>query len=54
MPRAIHLFLAEEEGNNAIEYGLIAALIFLVIITGVGAFADATVALWTNISNHVN
>lgn len=50
----VQAFLTEEEGNNAIEYGLIAALIFLAILSGVGAFADATVALWTNISAHVN
>ncbi|MCB9684740.1 MAG: Flp family type IVb pilin [Alphaproteobacteria bacterium] len=48
------MFLAEEDGNNAIEYGLIVALIFLAILGAVSAVAANTSAMWNNIATHVN
>jgi pilus assembly protein Flp/PilA len=37
---------ADERGATAIEYGLIVALIVIVIIASMSAFADATSGLW--------
>ena len=39
-------FLADESGATAIEYGLIASLIALAIIGGVGGLADSLESLW--------
>jgi pilus assembly protein Flp/PilA len=39
-------FLKCEDGATAIEYGLIAALIALGLISGFGSMADALSALW--------
>jgi pilus assembly protein Flp/PilA len=50
---ALQQFLADEEGVEAIEYGLIAALIFLVIVGAVAAAATETVSLFSTISTHV-
>lgn len=50
----IRQFLTEEDGATAIEYGLIASLIFIVIINAVQAFADASNANFTRIANAVN
>lgn len=53
MPRLSRLlksFAANESGATAIEYGLIVALIFLVIITAVTAVADNTTAMFDVIS----
>lgn len=47
-------FWADEGGATAIEYGLIAALIFLAILVGVGAMSNSTVGLFDYISNRVN
>lgn len=38
-------FLRDEGGATAIEYGLICALIFLVIVTSVTAFGNRTTGL---------
>jgi pilus assembly protein Flp/PilA len=46
LSRVLKSFVADENGATAIEYGLICALIFLVIITAVTAFADGTVAMY--------
>jgi pilus assembly protein Flp/PilA len=42
-------FWAEEDGVTAIEYGLIAALLFLVIAGGVKALGTKSSAMYTNI-----
>jgi pilus assembly protein Flp/PilA len=39
-------FLSDESGATAIEYGLIASLIALAIIGGVGGLADSLKTLW--------
>lgn len=39
-------FLRDESGATAIEYGLIASLIALAILGGVGGLADSLEVLW--------
>ena len=47
---ATHRFLRDEEGVTAIEYGLIAALIAVVIIAGAAAVGGGLNTLFTNIA----
>lgn len=42
-------FLRDERGATAIEYSLIASLIFLAIITGVTSFGTKTTGVWAKI-----
>ncbi|MCE3288643.1 MAG: Flp family type IVb pilin [Caulobacter sp.] len=42
--------MADESGATAIEYGLIAALIFLVIVTSVTAFGNKTTGVMESVS----
>ena len=46
-------FAADESGATAIEYGLIAALIAVVIITGVTAVGTSLSTTFTNISGNL-
>ena len=46
--------LKNEKGATAIEYGLIAALIALAIITGAGALGNAINAKFTSIGTTLN
>lgn len=46
-------FLADDDGATAIEYSLIAALIFLVILGAVTLMASNTTAMWSTISAHI-
>jgi len=48
---ATRRFLRDEEGVTAIEYGLIAALIAVVIIAGAAAVGTNLNTLFENISN---
>jgi pilus assembly protein Flp/PilA len=50
----IQKFVREEEGVTAIEYGLIAALIAVVIIVGAGAVGTNLNLLFTNIAGHLS
>jgi pilus assembly protein Flp/PilA len=43
---ALRRFMKDERGATAIEYGLIASLIALAIVAGVGALADSLEQLW--------
>jgi len=43
----------DQRGATAIEYGLIMALIFLAMVTGVNAAATKTINMWTNVTNTV-
>ncbi|MDB5470384.1 MAG: Flp family type IVb pilin [Caulobacter sp.] len=43
-------FWAHESGATAIEYGLIASLIFLVIVTSVTAFGNKTTGIMDAVS----
>jgi pilus assembly protein Flp/PilA len=46
-------FVEDEAGATAIEYGLIACLIFLAIIGGVGLFADKTTETYNKIGTTI-
>ena len=46
MKRLILRLLADERGATAVEYGLICALIFLVILTAVVGFSGAITELF--------
>ena len=50
MLRLINRFLRDESGATAIEYGLIAALISVVIITAVTAVGGALTTTFTAVS----
>jgi pilus assembly protein Flp/PilA len=53
MSNLIARFVKDESGATAIEYGLIAALIALAIITGATALGNALNAKFTSISTTV-
>lgn len=53
MPSPILTFLRDEQGADGIEYGVIIAMIFLVIVVAVASMADSTVDMWDHISSHV-
>jgi len=46
-------FLRDEGGATAIEYGIMVALIFVVILGAVTLFATNATAMFTVISNNV-
>jgi pilus assembly protein Flp/PilA len=48
-----HVFLRDEGGATAIEYGIIVALIFLVIIVSVTQFATNATAMFTKVAGNV-
>ncbi|MFD1988238.1 Flp family type IVb pilin [Mesorhizobium newzealandense] len=54
MSNLIARFVKDESGATAIEYGLIAALIALAIITGAGALGNAINGKFTLIGNTLN
>jgi pilus assembly protein Flp/PilA len=47
-------FARDERGATAIEYGLIAAVVFLVIITSVTAFGNKTTTIIGDVSTAVD
>jgi pilus assembly protein Flp/PilA len=54
MLNSINRFLRDEEGATAIEYGIIAGLISVVMITAItsdGGIADSLTAIWTSIKD---
>jgi pilus assembly protein Flp/PilA len=44
----------DERGATAIEYGLICALVFLVAISGITAFGNATSTVLMTVGNAIN
>ncbi|MDF2604396.1 Flp family type IVb pilin [Sphingomonas sp. ABOLG] len=44
----------DQRGATAVEYGLIVALIVIVIIAGVAGVADETTSMWNNVSDSVS
>lgn len=50
----LNAFLRDERGATAIEYGLIAALIFLVIVTSVTAFGNKTTGVMDSVSEAID
>jgi pilus assembly protein Flp/PilA len=51
--RKLQLFLRDEHGATAIEYGLIAALIAVVIITGVTAVGTTLSTTFTSLASNL-
>jgi pilus assembly protein Flp/PilA len=49
--RFIKNFIREEDGVTAIEYGLIAALVAVVIVAGAGALGTALNGLYTRLGD---
>jgi len=47
-------FINDESGATAIEYGLIAALVAVVIITGLTALGNSLNTKFTSVANTVN
>ena len=47
-------FRDDESGATAIEYGLIAALISVAMITGFGAYSNALTNQFVNLSTIIN
>ncbi len=54
MKKTLQRLIGESRGATAIEYGLIAALIFLVIVVSVNTFAGRMTNMYNNISNAVS
>ena len=52
--RSIRRFIADEGGATAIEYGLLAALIAVVIIAGASALGANINTLFNNIANCIS
>ena len=46
-------FIQDENGATAIEYGLIAALVGVAIIVGLGLLGNALNSTFTNVSSHL-
>ena len=53
MPNAIHRFIDDQSGATAIEYGLIAALIAVVVITAVTTVGENLKGAFNNVANSV-
>lgn len=53
MIRTFARFLADERGATAIEYGLIAALVCVAIISALTTFAGKATTMWNTISNKI-
>ena len=54
MKNTLQRLIGDCRGATAIEYGLIAALIFLVIVVSVNTFAGSMTNLFNNISNAIS
>ncbi|MXP29223.1 Flp family type IVb pilin [Porphyrobacter algicida] len=54
MPNLISRILRDESGATAVEYGLIVALVFLVMLGAVQAFGKNTISMWNNVSTTVS
>lgn len=53
MIRLLKSFLADSRGATAIEYGLIAALISVAMITGLSGFSNALTNIFGTASNSI-
>jgi pilus assembly protein Flp/PilA len=54
MKQLISRLIREEEGQGMAEYGLILALIAVVVIGALSLLGDELAAIFTNITNRVN
>lgn len=53
MRRMLHRLLKDENGATSIEYGLIIALIFLVILSALTAFGDQSTGIFNGAMNAI-
>jgi pilus assembly protein Flp/PilA len=53
MPKTVYRFMRDESGATAVEYGLIAALIALAIVTGATSIGNSINAKFTTIGTRV-
>ncbi|MCM2475183.1 Flp family type IVb pilin [Rhizobium sp. CG5] len=51
--RLLRSFVADLRGATAIEYGLIAAIMSVALISGYGAFTGALVNVFDTVSNEI-
>ncbi len=54
MQALINRFVADEQGATAIEYGLIAAIVGIGIVVGLGALRDGLNSLFNNIHTQLS
>lgn len=54
MTKIFARFVKDESGATAIEYGLIAALISVALITGAGALGGKLNTQFTNLASYLN
>jgi pilus assembly protein Flp/PilA len=54
MQGLINRFVADEQGATAIEYGLIAAIVGIGIVVGLGALRDGLNNLFTNVNTKLS
>ena len=54
MRRLIRKLYGETRGGTAIEYGLILALVVIVLLAALFGLASTTVDMWNNISTKVS
>ena len=53
MMRRLGKLFQDETGATAIEYGLILALVFLVMLAALANVAGTTIEMWNDVSNKV-
>ena len=51
--RRLRGITGDQKGATAVEYGLILALVFLAIVSGVALLAATTTGMWNNVSDEV-
>lgn len=51
--RALRALIADIRGATAVEYGLMAALISVALISGLGAFSNSLQNTFTTVGNHI-
>ncbi|WP_370655216.1 Flp family type IVb pilin [Sphingomonas aurea] len=51
--RLVARMLSDQRGVSAVEYGLIIAMIVLVMMVGLSSVADVTIGMWGNVSQKV-
>jgi pilus assembly protein Flp/PilA len=54
MLETIRNFIRSEEGATAVEYGLIAALIVIAMLTALSNVATTTSEMWNKVSSEVS
>ena len=48
-----NVFARNRSGATAVEYGLICALIVIVLLVGLHAFADSTTSMWGTVDGAI-